>query len=189
MHVPFPVSKYYVEVQGQWKTGLVQLPHSALETQDSNWKRFRVEYICITESGNTTGLSEQAHKAHPIPKSSVYQVPTPRHIYLPTPACNPQKYPRNSMHEEMRRPVYRPAIMLSKAGIKVCASQKENVSLGPVIRSYTSRVSHPCAHGSGSMSMQHTLGTSPLKKAEKPSFRAILVRIRIPLSGLSKFLF
>jgi hypothetical protein len=42
------------------------------------------------------------------------------------------------------------------------------VSLGPVIRS---------------------LGTRPLKKAEKPSFRAILVRIRIPLSGLSKFLF
>ena len=34
-----------------------------------------------------------------------------------------------------------------------------------------------------------SLGTKPLKKAENPSFRAILVRIRIPPSGLSKFLF
>lgn len=34
-----------------------------------------------------------------------------------------------------------------------------------------------------------TLGTRPLKKAEGPSFFAMLVRILKPLSGLSKFLF
>lgn len=34
-----------------------------------------------------------------------------------------------------------------------------------------------------------TLGTRPLKKLERPSFLAILVRILKPLSGLSKFLF
>lgn len=34
-----------------------------------------------------------------------------------------------------------------------------------------------------------TLGTKPLKKAEAPSFRAMLVRIRKPLSGLSKLRF
>lgn len=33
------------------------------------------------------------------------------------------------------------------------------------------------------------MGTRPLKKLERPSFLAILVRILKPLSGLSKFLF
>lgn len=35
----------------------------------------------------------------------------------------------------------------------------------------------------------HTLGTRPLKKAEAPSFLAMLVRMRKPLSGLSKLRF
>lgn len=59
-------------------------------------------------------------------------------------------------------------IMLLKAGISVCANQKEKTSLGPVMRS---------------------LGVSPLKNEPKPSLRAILVRILKPLSGFSKFLF
>lgn len=37
--------------------------------------------------------------------------------------------------------------------------------------------------------VEHTLGTNPLKKAEKPSLRIILDTIRKPLSGFSKFLF
>jgi hypothetical protein len=57
---------------------------------------------------------------------------------------------------------------VSKAGIKVWASQKEKTNLGPVMSS---------------------LGTSPLKKAAGPSFLAMLERIRKPLSGLSKFRF
>lgn len=36
---------------------------------------------------------------------------------------------------------------------------------------------------------KHTLGTRPLKKLEKPSFLAMLDRMRKPLSGFSKFLF
>lgn len=56
----------------------------------------------------------------------------------------------------------------SKAGIKVCASQKEKTSLGPVIKS---------------------LGTRPLKKAPAPSFLAMLVKMRKPDSGLSKLRF
>jgi hypothetical protein len=59
-------------------------------------------------------------------------------------------------------------MILLKAGINVCASQKENTSLGPVISS---------------------LGTRPLKKAGKPSCLAMFVRIRKPLSGFSKFRF
>lgn len=57
---------------------------------------------------------------------------------------------------------------MSKAGISVCASQKEKTSLGPVINS---------------------LGTRPLKKLEKPSLRAMLDRMRKPLSGFSKLRF
>ena len=52
--------------------------------------------------------------------------------------------------------------------MSVCASQKENTSLGPVIRS---------------------LGVSPLKKADGPSFFIILAIILTPLSGLSKLRF
>ena len=52
--------------------------------------------------------------------------------------------------------------------MSVCASQKENTSLGPVISS---------------------LGTRPLKKAVGPSFFAILARMRKPDSGFSKFRF
>ncbi len=58
--------------------------------------------------------------------------------------------------------------ILSKAGIKVCASQKLNTNLGPVMSSF---------------------GVKPLKKLEKPSFLAMLDRILNPLSGLSKFRF
>lgn len=58
--------------------------------------------------------------------------------------------------------------ILLKAGISVCASQKEKTSLGPVMRS---------------------LGVRPLKKELKPSLRIILETILKPLSGLSKFLF
>lgn len=52
-------------------------------------------------------------------------------------------------------------------GIKVCASQNENTSFGPVISNF---------------------GVSPLKNDVRPSFRAILDTIRKPLSGFSKFL-
>lgn len=57
---------------------------------------------------------------------------------------------------------------LSKAGISVCASQNENTSFGPVMRS---------------------LGVSPLKKLVTPSFFIMLPTILNPLSGFSKFLF
>jgi hypothetical protein len=57
---------------------------------------------------------------------------------------------------------------LLKAGIRVCASQKENTSLGPVIKSF---------------------GVSPLKKDPKPSLRIMFETIRKPPSGFSKFLF
>jgi hypothetical protein len=57
---------------------------------------------------------------------------------------------------------------LLNAGINVCASQNEKTSLGPVMSSF---------------------GTSPLKKADAPSLRAMLVRMRQPLSGLSKLRF
>jgi hypothetical protein len=54
------------------------------------------------------------------------------------------------------------------AGISVCASQKLNTSLGPVISS---------------------LGVSPLKKLARPSFRAMLLKMRTPDSGFSKLRF
>jgi hypothetical protein len=59
-------------------------------------------------------------------------------------------------------------MILLKAGIRVCASQKEKTSLGPVMRS---------------------LGVRPLKKEVKPSFFIMLDTILNPLSGFSKFLF
>ena len=52
--------------------------------------------------------------------------------------------------------------------MSVCASQNENTSFGPVIKSF---------------------GVRPLKKLVKPSFLIILETIRKPLSGLSKFRF
>ena len=57
---------------------------------------------------------------------------------------------------------------LPNAGISVCASQKLKTSFGPVMSS---------------------LGVRPLKKLVKPSCRAILLRIRKPLSGFSKLRF
>jgi hypothetical protein len=59
-------------------------------------------------------------------------------------------------------------MILPNAGISVCASQKENTSLGPVMRS---------------------LGVSPLKNEVKPSCFIMLEMILKPLSGFSKFLF
>jgi hypothetical protein len=59
-------------------------------------------------------------------------------------------------------------IILSKAGIRVWASQKLKTSFGPVINS---------------------LGVRPLKKLLNPSFLAMLERILNPLSGFSKFRF
>lgn len=58
--------------------------------------------------------------------------------------------------------------ILSKAGIKVWASQKLNTSFGPVMSSF---------------------GVRPLKKLLKPSFLAMLDRILKPLSGFSKLRF
>ena len=55
-----------------------------------------------------------------------------------------------------------------KAGINVCASQKLNTSLGPVLNS---------------------LGTSPLKNAVGPSYRIMLDTMRKPDSGFSKLRF
>lgn len=55
-----------------------------------------------------------------------------------------------------------------KAGIKVCANQKLNTSLGPVINNF---------------------GTRPLKNAPAPSFLIIFAMILVPLSGFSKFRF
>jgi hypothetical protein len=52
--------------------------------------------------------------------------------------------------------------------MSVCASQKENTSLGPVMRSF---------------------GVRPLKNDVKPSCFIMLETIRKPLSGFSKFLF
>lgn len=52
--------------------------------------------------------------------------------------------------------------------MRVCASQKENVSLGPVISNF---------------------GVKPLKKLRNPSFFAMLATIRKPPSGFSKFRF
>ena len=57
---------------------------------------------------------------------------------------------------------------LSNAGINVCANQKLKTNFGPVISN---------------------LGVRPLKKEVNPSFRAMLLRILNPLSGLSKFRF
>lgn len=59
-------------------------------------------------------------------------------------------------------------MILSKAGIKVWASQKLKTSFGPVMSSF---------------------GVKPLKKLVKPSFLAMLAKILNPLSGLSKFRF
>lgn len=55
-----------------------------------------------------------------------------------------------------------------KAGIKVCANQKLNTSLGPVMSSF---------------------GVNPLKKLVIPSLRSMLPTMRNPDSGFSKFLF
>jgi len=55
-----------------------------------------------------------------------------------------------------------------KAGINVCANQKLNTSFGPVINNF---------------------GVKPLKKLEKPSFLAMLLRILKPDSGFSKLRF
>ena len=54
------------------------------------------------------------------------------------------------------------------AGIRVCASQKLNTSLGPVMSNF---------------------GVNPLKKAKGPSFLIILPIIRKPDSGFSKLRF
>lgn len=59
-------------------------------------------------------------------------------------------------------------IILLNAGIRVCASQNEKTSFGPVIKS---------------------LGVRPLKKELNPSLRIMFDTILKPLSGLSKFLF
>lgn len=59
-------------------------------------------------------------------------------------------------------------IILPNAGISVCANQKENTSLGPVMSN---------------------LGVSPLKKEVNPSCLIMLDTILKPLSGFSKFLF
>jgi hypothetical protein len=59
-------------------------------------------------------------------------------------------------------------MILPNAGIRVCANQKENTSLGPVMSS---------------------LGVRPLKNEVKPSCFIILETILKPLSGFSKFLF
>ena len=59
-------------------------------------------------------------------------------------------------------------MILSKAGIKVCANQKLNTSFGPVINNF---------------------GVRPLKKLVMPSFLIILPTIRNPLSGFSKLRF
>jgi hypothetical protein len=87
---------------------------------------------------------------------------------------------------------------MSKAGIRVCASQKEKTSLGPVISSYIARWVSVFTSSSGEQELagrkhghacKRTLGTSPLKKAPAPSFLAMLERIRKPLSGFSKLRF
>jgi hypothetical protein len=57
---------------------------------------------------------------------------------------------------------------LPNAGMRVCASQKEKTSLGPVMRS---------------------LGVRPLKNDVKPSCFIMFDTILKPLSGFSKFLF
>jgi hypothetical protein len=62
-------------------------------------------------------------------------------------------------------PIY---IILPNAGIRVCASQKEKTSLGPVMSS---------------------LGVRPLKNEVMPSCFIMLETILKPLSGFSKFLF
>lgn len=59
-------------------------------------------------------------------------------------------------------------MILPNAGIRVCASQKEKTSLGPVMRS---------------------LGVRPLKNDVKPSCFIMFDTILKPLSGFSKFLF
>ena len=59
-------------------------------------------------------------------------------------------------------------MILPKAGIKVCASQKLKTNLGPVIKSF---------------------GVRPLKKLVGPSFFIIFPSILKPDSGLSKFRF
>lgn len=59
-------------------------------------------------------------------------------------------------------------IILPNAGMRVCASQKEKTSLGPVMRS---------------------LGVRPLKNDVKPSCFIIFDTILNPLSGFSKFRF
>jgi hypothetical protein len=61
-----------------------------------------------------------------------------------------------------------PYSTLLNAGINVCASQKLKTSFGPVMSNF---------------------GVRPLKKLVKPSFFIMLLSIRKPLSGLSKFRF
>ena len=77
---------------------------------------------------------------------------------------------------------------MSKAGIKVWASQKEKTSLGPVMRSYRNK-SAQVSSNILFICRRRTLGTRPLKKAPAPSFLAMLVRMRKPDSGLSKLRF
>jgi len=57
---------------------------------------------------------------------------------------------------------------LLKAGMRVCASQKEKVSFGPVMSSF---------------------GTRPLKNADGPSCRSMSLMILTPVSLASKFRF
>jgi hypothetical protein len=71
----------------------------------------------------------------------------------------------SSFSPPIQRQVYTTVL---KAGINVCANQKLNTSFGPVINNF---------------------GVKPLKKLEKPSFLAILLRILKPDSGFSKFRF
>lgn len=76
--------------------------------------------------------------------------------------------------------------------MRVCASQKEKTSLGPVINSYR-RSQHvkmartPHLHRTGRR--RRTFGTKPLKKLVMPSFFTMLPTILNPLSGFSKFRF
>lgn len=60
--------------------------------------------------------------------------------------------------------------------------------MGPVINSYISLASAPNP-AMCQWEERQTLGTSPLKKAEAPSFLAMLVKMRKPLSGFSKLRF
>jgi hypothetical protein len=75
---------------------------------------------------------------------------------------------------------------ISKAGIRVWASQKEKTNFGPVMRSCKDISIGAWARG---ITCQHTFGTNPLKKLVIPSFFIMLPTILKPLSGFSKFRF